>query len=880
MRTGRSAVSVQLAALLAALLAECCHGGTFKCAWSSIPDCIAAGHRCHQNEYFVWAGFHVWCDPCGELPHGATEWSKNTEKTKCYVEACNKGRYAIGDECRFCPITNIGYETAVVGPYGAILTEVEWLGEASLDRGISCGGKCIQGTYWDKSDKKCKSCPADDQCPGHSNHYLPDCGSTKFYNGYGDCVLCPKPSPGYYRKGCIGYNGGYETQCTTAGSKEYYEKTCSDYEDAVVKSCPTAAGGHCSGNQYLKCGYGVKKCVEKKSNCPLGKHISLSNSDLSDNTCVACKTCGVNQYRHDCGPGQSAGECKQCSCPEGKYGTKDCNPDGKSLVLASDLGCKPCKDKPNVGYDQYLINCGIEHENNDEKQLGEWVPCTVCQEEEYLVSQCGAIRDSTKDRVCGSCHDTQLSCDPGKYIHCGGSTNQPPFCDLCRSDCSPGQYIANCNNTHYVPGSEGGGVCTDCAQENVRFCYAGYKVQNDCTGYGLADSSYCIHCNEAPANAHYNGPQSPLPTGGPATNCGWQCDEGYYKNGTINEATNETTYECLPCSTAACPAGQYRTHCYAGSEHDAICIACSGVTQCAQGEYIARCSGSTGADVPATCAACTTTPCTAGQQRAVCDGRSYENAACQVCGSIPANAVSVSGCDWVCKAGFYRQNNACHECTYNIFKSTCPYLRRRRSCIQGRETTDPPCECIEGFEDVKVFGWNHYCTPCTEYQFNDELGGTCRDCPVGYQGNGFNGMASKSCEPCPVNFFRNSSMQRCEFCASGTDGHTGMSTCRACPTGHIASVAATWSGYVWDYNTEEWASYTGSNNIPCDYQDKLFCIDDTPQASYGLANMYWIEANHPTPLPSIPQDGNLMLDKVPQYPQTCDQCQAGSIFLQ
>ena len=65
--------------------------------------------------------------------------------------------------------------------------------------------------------------------------------------------------------------------------------------------------------------------------------------------------------------------------------------------------------------------------------------------------------------------------------------------------------------------------------------------------------SACEPCtNPLPAHAAFSGPGH----AGDAATCPWECAAGYRRSGG----------GCAPCSTAACPVGQYRGKCSAEAD--------------------------------------------------------------------------------------------------------------------------------------------------------------------------------------------------------------------------------------------------------------------------------------------------------------------------
>jgi len=689
--------------------------------------------------------------------------------------------------------------------------------------------------------------------------------------------------------------------CTTAGNGEFVHTACGDFTDTVIKSCLTEYPNNrnCGTSHWWNCGNGVNECVPRKTSCSAGHRLSSEKPARADTSCVDCADCNGGYQIKNCGPGTSTGSCELVSCEAGKYMLKEFDGHGTFNPTSQ---CRDCTTWPATGQNNmYLVGCGtVRTKTDDGLQLGTVTTCTECAEDEYQVVGCrneGAEPyDATQDRVCAKCDTLPACVSLDQYRSCGFGTDNG--CVNCES-CPDGEYRSGCNHTVYRSASEGvGGVCANCPSPEKE-CQAGKRITIDCPENSRLDRSYCETCsNPLPVSSiwYWSGPNTDSAGHGITDNCAWECAQGFYKRTSPDVA-------CVPCTKSHCAEGQYRSTCQAGSQEDAVCLHCGGVTQCAQGEYIQRCSGTTGTDVAAQCVSCTEEPCTAGKTRRVCDGWGFEDAACHDCDDVPENAIQVGDCEWICVQGYYRSQESCHECsTWDSISDPCTSVTgggvlTRALCLAGQATTDPPCECIAGYERVMVNGGGASCRECSNYEYNDEIGGNCRPCPVGYQGNGLNGVWSTTCVACPVNFFRNSSMSRCEYCESGTDGHVGMTVCNVCPHGQLSTIADVWTGFVWDitgdtcpqYQKGKWVSYSGSIDIPCHYRinstEHTFCRNDEAINMYGLGEIRWLEtADCPgcgtsTTCEPDPMSVHSLLDAQPRLPQTCDQCDTGNIFL-
>jgi hypothetical protein len=223
---------------------------------------------------------------------------------------------------------------------------------------------------------------------------------------------------------------------------------------------------------------------------------------------------------------------------------------------------------------------------------------------------------------------------------------------------------------------------------------------------------------------------------------------------------------------------------------------------------MALCDGTTSINEIAVCTTCTQTPCAAGESRTSCGGNEHDDATCITCGSSDVNSRLISQCDWICNEGFYKTGTSCVACS--TVSDDCPDNSARSICRTGKAFMDAKCECIRGTEKrQRANAWS--CDMCDNYEYNDNLDGSCMNCPVGKQGS--DKTHSKSCHGCPINFYKNETMTECKYCAAGTNSETGSVICEVCEAGKFMKTADTWDGFVWDYNTPEWVGYSGQTNI-------------------------------------------------------------------
>ena len=105
-----------------------------------------------------------------------------------------------------------------------------------------------------------------------------------------------------------------------------------------------------------------------------------------------------------------------------------------------------------------------------------------------------------------------------------------------------------CTGPYWRNGSE----CSPCS---VTTCPAGL-YRGDCN---IEYDAPCIPCtNPIPLNASYSTGGVPFDQ----DECGWQCNPGFFWDGT----------KCKSCTTAPCPYKEFRTAC--GNDTDSTCLPC------------------------------------------------------------------------------------------------------------------------------------------------------------------------------------------------------------------------------------------------------------------------------------------------------------------
>jgi len=279
------------------------------------------------------------------------------------------------------------------------------------------------------------------------------------------------------------------------------------------------------------------------------------------------------------------------------------------------------------------------------------------------------------------------------------------------------------------------------------------------------------------------------------------------------------------------------------------------------------------------CTVCTQTPCAAGETRTACGGIDYEDSTCIQCGIFPGNSTAVSQCVWICNEGFYKKNQECIACSTTSDDCSITNHITRDICRAGKSFTNAECKCMSGHE-LSRGNAGSKCAKCENYEYNREIGGTCSNCPAGQQGSGNNGEQSVSCEACPINFYKNDTMTKCEFCSAGTNSQTGTKTCHVCDPGSKMTISDEWSGFLWNYNNGQWVYYTGSTNIERNSLDGTHKFFDSQDATVAQSEIYWLDdCDFNCIGRNNKEEGTQRLYKQPQYPVICVNCVAGEIFI-
>ena len=193
------------------------------------------------------------------------------------------------------------------------------------------------------------------------------------------------------------------------------------------------------------------------------------------------------------------------------------------------------------------------------------------------------------------------------------------------------------------------------------------------------------------------------------------CPDGY----TYSTAGGGGGGACIPCPTntygeaGACFACGAGTVAGAGSAGMASCVACAAgtyrlpgqlaCTGCGPGWFAPDATGARG------CVQCNAS-CPSGTRAAPCpdSNSSSSRVVCSACdGPLPGNTSWTSGCDYDCRAGFYRVQGGCSACSVD---KACPAGFRASECAPD---SDANCDtaCVNASKPEFYSEWtvSHDC---------------------------------------------------------------------------------------------------------------------------------------------------------------------------
>ena len=708
------------------------------------------------------------CKPCVNLPSNGVFISPGNlgDAGSCQT-SCLAGYFKVGASCVACDTTScsVGYYrsactaaangqcvrctkapanaqyTSAGKPYGADACDWTCLSGYFLSGGVcaACStSACPVGQYRTicgaNTDSTCAACTnlptngiytsAGQQ--GDSRSCKVGCSTGYFMQG-SICVPCDTSScpTGQYRSACTATANGQCVPCTKGPVHSSYKSGGKPYNyDACDWSC--LAGYFADGSTCSQC---------SSSTCPVGKYRTPCTATV-DSVCQACTNLPTNGVFASAGNVGDPASC-QTTCVSGYFkvgatcvacDTTSCSVgEYRSACSASANGqCRPCTKAPanaqytSPGKPYGSDACDWKCNNNFYQYGSSCARCTTgtCSNGQYRTT-CGPDKDS----VCSPC--TNL---PANGVFTSAGNQGDPT--SCQTSCISGFFK----------------VGTTCVACDTSSCQIG-QYRSACTA---AANGQCVACTKAPSNAKYTSAGKPYGSNA----CDWTCNTGYYLSGE----------SCLPCSTSACPVGQYRTQCT--STANSQCLECNnrpanGIfttpgqlgdpascqTSCASGFY----------KEGAVCKACDTSSCAVGQYRSACTASA--NGQCVSCTKVPEYAsytsagkpYNVDACDWACQTGHYRSGSVCSPCT----SVTCQVGQYSTVCTP---TANSACQTCTNLPSHSVFtsagkeGNPNSCeSACAPGYWKD--GSSCAacdtsSCPVGNYRSPCTASANGKCVAC------------------------------------------------------------------------------------------------------------------------------------
>ena len=803
-----------------------CPDGSFEasvCENNSDAVCTAcAVTGCNPGELFTACGPGVSTDVSSCTAPPAEHYVRENVSVPCRA-VCDGDSFestactaTTNRQCQRCTITACAD--------GAVLTSCT--GTETED--VSACDPCNTGTYEDNNlCLSCATCSAGEfvaaACTSTRNAVCAACAWTSGNCGTGrnhracdgtsfidmsSCGLCP---PETYEGA-----GGNCAACLTCAVGQFESAACSHSSDRACSPCATtscAAGSRitvcdgsgavdssactpCRARTFLDAANTCVAC----GTCGADEYVSSACSSSSDATCATCgiSSCGTGMILTPC-TGVELSDVAGCAAPPAEHYVLDnivvpctapCGMNQYEETACTASANRVCRQCRTVACDDGFIamRCtGTESIDtsvciacaDDEYEFNnECFSCAVCGENQWIRTMCSRIADA----VCGECMYTDDNCGSGFDLDvCDGtSVDDVSACKRCAA----GTY-------------EVGGECTACS-----VCAGGQFETGACTATTDRTCSMCSVTSCMPGLLFIGCPGTEIVDNSACINC---------PEGTYHEPNTNTCVECV-----ACTRHQFISTVCAGAQ-DTVCSACA-FPSCPEDKIIAVCLGDELSDIssctdpdpgfyvamnaPSECEAA----CEAGDYEAVActalTDRECERCQFVVCGDglvlqnecTGVETEDVTACVQ-CPTGSYERDDVCVACDVCVadeyIVSECTSLTNRScractwnsvmGCASGRELSE--CDGTTR-EDVSSCG---LCPPNTY-----ELSGVCTACTA----CGAHQFISTECTP--------TSNRVCTACANGAAGcaagerHTqcltGMdvvdvSRCTACPSGTYLDLA-------------------------------------------------------------------------------------------
>lgn len=683
----------------------------------------------------------------GTLTYGTCSYTAWTNSGGLHSCACPSGMYLSGTSCNNCTgvsFTETGTDTETItgGTRSRSKSRTCYrTGGAGGTNGASActgSGSCGDWSYgaWTYScgsgyTATSSGCSCNTDCTAVSNTTSTTTGteSCSITNGAGSRSYTNKCSGKYTSGGCSSAGAtctgcsAYGTRVTTGtcyvtSCNTGYSKNASSNATACNCTTPCTSVSNTSSTQSCTrtCSVTGGSCTYSGSTQTCAGKYTSSGCSSAGASCSGCSAWGA-----------CSGGTRYITCPSGTYwdgsACASCEAgyycpgfsDKAESSLSSGYGRSSCTNKPaNSSYsgsattDACPWSCNAGYYGSSANGN---TSCADCGSGNYCTGGTHRASCSTTVKAGSPTPSSITSLSSGSwtdYTH-GASANDC-ICNWYFSDDTRTQYL----NQRACVSGPGGTNYT-----KYYWCRTGYyatEPQNFNEWYNS-----CSACTNKPANSTYTGYSVPSEMYAVESNCPWQCNANYYKNGSACSACNSgysapagstTASACTKsctraCTQQTCPANATCSHgntSTSGTDKqgvgcDAPASTCSITVTCNPGYY----KNSNG-----TCTACEDGYfCTGNNSRTVC---------------------TTLGAGYTKSDGTRKANIDCYQsCSKACTQQTCPSTAY--SCSHGSTSTS---------------GTQHYNGTCTATASTCSLtvnscktnnykdGNACKGCPSGY----------------------------------------------------------------------------------------------------------------------------------------------------
>lgn len=533
------------------------------------------------------------------------------------------------------------------------------------------------------------------------------------------CTTCSQPTTN------SNTDGQYETTACQAGGVVTQNRVCT--------ACTTCTSG---------AAYRTTQCQGVAGATP-----------TQDRVCAGCTPCTSTQYQSaPCGDtsDRTCTSCASTSCTwtdanPGNYQTQACTATQGQLCTA----CRTCV------WNDVLSN-PVDAPN------GYFYETTKCRGTDLGAPGVPAdpLYDITKNRVCTPCQSDAKNgpCGDGKYrqqCQLGGTAGNERVDAICQNcavafckDCTTGAATdcTKCISGHRLVAGPPL-ACNPCSTSAVLAC-ASTAYYDFSTCNGITDAS-CKPCNAPCATCS-----------GAGTSACLSCNAGFYLTGT-------TCTACATCTppqfeTVACSTGSNRM---CGSCSVANCAVCSSTTTCG------TCATGYRRVDATTCTLCTVCTDMEYKTGGTCDPTGTGDITCAACSTTVCTAAANPGGQYFSKLcrqdGVITQQNECLPCT---------------ACVAGANYESTPCQGVAG----AVRTQNRVCTVCSACGSNQYQSSPCTLAA----NTGCTDCMPASCAfgqyeatPCGPSLSTNRVCATCDAnIVSGTELPVASRTCSSCPS--------------------------------------------------------------------------------------------------